>query len=54
MIKVFLAAAAIALLPGMAMAQGACSFRGALDDAYCDENRDLVADAPTDPARLPP
>ncbi len=29
-----------------------CSHRGALDDAYCDEDRDLVADLPRDPARL--
>ena len=28
----------------------ACSFRGALDDAFCDENRDMVADVP-EPAR---
>ena len=26
----------------------ACSNRGQLDDMYCDENRDLVADLPTD------
>lgn len=25
-----------------------CKYRGELDDAYCDENRDLVADPPTD------
>jgi phosphonate transport system substrate-binding protein len=35
-----------------AHAQGACGHRGALDDAYCDENRDMVADVPTDAARL--
>jgi phosphonate transport system substrate-binding protein len=29
-----------------------CSFRGALDDAYCDENRDLVADPPRDASRF--
>ena len=34
------------------LAQTACPHRGALDDAYCDANRDLVADTPTDPARL--
>ena len=44
MIRMLLATAAIALLPGLASAQTACSHRGALDDAYCDENRDLVAD----------
>ncbi|VFS53366.1 PhnD/SsuA/transferrin family substrate-binding protein [Budvicia aquatica] len=26
-----------------------CSYRGDLDDRYCDENRDMVADTPTDP-----
>ena len=52
MIRTLLATAAIALLPAMAAAQGTCSHRGALDDAYCDENRDLVADVPTDANRL--
>lgn len=33
-------------------AAGGCTHRGALDDAYCDEDRDLVADPPRDPARL--
>lgn len=28
-----------------------CSHRGALDDRYCDENHDMVADAPTDESR---
>ncbi|WP_237213384.1 phosphate/phosphite/phosphonate ABC transporter substrate-binding protein [Falsiroseomonas oryziterrae] len=47
------AAALLAAMPWSSVqAQGSCSFRGALDDAYCDENRDMVADAPTDPARL--
>lgn len=51
------ALAAALLLPAQAaLAQGAaaqtCSHRGALDDAYCDEDRDLVADVPRDPARL--
>ncbi len=47
---------ALAGLLGMAAPAAAqpaaCSHRGALDDAYCDEDRDLVADAPRDPARL--
>ena len=47
-----LAALTPGLLPANASAQAACSHRGALDDAYCDENRDLVADVPTDPSRL--
>lgn len=38
MIRMLLATAAIALLPGLASAQTACSHRGALDDAYCDES----------------
>ena len=35
-----------------ALGADACKFRGDLDERYCDENRDLVADAPTDPKRL--
>jgi len=42
-----LAAAAVAL-PGTSSAQP-CGNRGELDSLYCDDNRDLVADAPTDP-----
>lgn len=38
-----------ALLPAAA-AQDSCSNRGVLDAQYCDEDGDLVADAPTDPA----
>ncbi len=46
------AAALMATMPwSQANAQAACSFRGALDDAYCDENRDMVADVPTDASR---
>jgi len=32
----------------------ACKFRGDLDERYCDENRDLVADTPSDPKRQAP
>ncbi|MCA0424597.1 MAG: phosphate/phosphite/phosphonate ABC transporter substrate-binding protein [Proteobacteria bacterium] len=35
-----------------ALAQDACPNRGQLDMAYCDANNDLVADTPSDPARL--
>ena len=35
------------LLPSLAMASE-CATRGVLDDRYCDENQDLVADAPKD------
>lgn len=44
-----------ALLAGTALpvaAQDSCPSRGQLDTAYCDANNDLVADAPTDPAKL--
>ena len=34
-----------------ASAQDACKSRGQLDDRYCDENGDLVADVPKDPAK---
>lgn len=48
-------------LPGMllsglaaqaAQAQSDCTFRGTLDALYCDDNRDLVADPPKDPAHF--
>ena len=35
-----------------AAAQDTCKTRGQLDDRYCDENGDLVADLPKDPAKL--
>lgn len=35
-----------------ASAEEACKSRGTLDTLYCDENGDLVADAPKDPAKL--
>ena len=38
------------MLMGAEPAQ-ACSNRGMLDDMYCDENKDLVADLPTDQRR---
>ena len=37
---------ALALCAAVALAQDACSNRGDLDKAYCDENKDLVADPP--------
>ena len=39
-------------LGGAASAQDSCPHRGDLDAGYCDANRDLVADTPTDPKRL--
>jgi phosphonate transport system substrate-binding protein len=35
-----------------AMAQDNCPHRGDLDTQFCDANKDLVADTPTDPKRL--
>jgi phosphonate transport system substrate-binding protein len=43
-----LAAAGVALSPGVAAAQQ-CGNRGQLDSLYCDDDHDLVADAPADP-----
>jgi phosphonate transport system substrate-binding protein len=48
-----LTALAGSLLAGAAAAQSTeCKHRGQLDTLYCDENDDLVADAPTDPRKL--
>jgi len=47
-----LAATVMALAAAPALAQDACPNRGELDPIYCDANRDLLADTPTDPARL--
>ena len=44
--------AAGTLSSGLAGAQDACPNRGELDPMYCDANKDLVADAPTDPKKL--
>ena len=42
-----------ALFAGPALAQSdACKNRGDLDIQYCDENKDLVADAPKDPKKF--
>jgi phosphonate transport system substrate-binding protein len=38
--------------PGAALAQDSCKSRGDLDQIYCDENHDLVADAPRDAKKL--
>lgn len=40
------------LATGAAQAQDNCPNRGDLDTQYCDANKDLVADPPTDPSRL--
>ena len=46
------ALAAFALGASAAQAADACPNRGDLDQMYCDANKDLVADTPTDPAKL--
>lgn len=40
------------MLAGPATAQDACAHRGDLDTLYCDADKDLVADAPTDASKL--
>ena len=45
------AVAASLAISAPAPAADACKFRGELDERYCDENRDLVADVPTDPKK---
>jgi phosphonate transport system substrate-binding protein len=42
---------AATLLVPAALAQGACKNRGELDNLYCDDNGDLVADVPKDSKR---
>lgn len=40
---------AVSMVANLAYAAGDCKNRGTLDEMYCDENMDLVADAPKDP-----
>lgn len=42
----------VLLFAGPALAQDDCKHRGELDASYCDEDRDMVADAPKDAKRL--
>jgi len=46
-----LAALLAATLAAPAFAADACTNRGELDTMYCDANKDLVADVPTDPKK---
>ena len=48
---IFVGALATGFTAGTAFAQDACKNRGQLDDRYCDENGDLVADVPKDAAK---
>ena len=50
--RAVLATAGCLLAAPVAWAQESCGHRGDLDTPYCDENRDLVADAPKDAKRL--
>ncbi len=47
-----LAAISLALIVLPAWPADSCPHRGDLDAMYCDEDRDLMADAPKDPARF--
>jgi phosphonate transport system substrate-binding protein len=38
--------------PVEAQQAGACGFRGSLDEAFCDEDRNMTADPPADASRL--
>jgi phosphonate transport system substrate-binding protein len=49
LLAVALLAFATSILP--TLAQDACSNRGQLDTLYCDQDNDLVADTPKDPAK---
>lgn len=51
-LKRFLFAVIFAAASSMASAQSDCKHRGELDAMYCDENNDLVADAPKDAKRF--
>ena len=51
-VRTLFAAAGLALAAPVTWAQDACANRGDLDAIYCDENKDLVADAPKDARRL--
>jgi phosphonate transport system substrate-binding protein len=53
LLRALLGACTVALTVATAAAQTAdCPNRGDLDPIYCDANRDLLADTPTDPAKL--
>jgi phosphonate transport system substrate-binding protein len=42
----------VLLVAAGAFAADPCAHRGRLDALYCDDNRDLIADTPKDPAKL--
>ena len=49
--RILLATLLLAATLPAAWAQDSCKSRGGLDNQYCDSNKDLVADTPTDPAK---
>jgi len=50
--KKLVALSMLASASHLALAQDACPNHGDLDKLYCDANKDLLADTPTDPAKL--
>lgn len=50
--KIGVAFAAALLVTTAARADETCKFRGDLDTIYCDENQNLIADAPKDASKL--
>jgi len=50
--KKLVALSVLASASHLALAQDACPNHGDLDKLYCDANKDLLADTPTDPAKL--
>ena len=48
----FLTAALLIFTPLSAWSQDTCKHRGDLDTLYCDEDRNMTADAPTNPKKL--
>ena len=52
MIRKLFLLTALAGAAQLAMAQDSCPHHGDLDKLYCDANKDLLADTPTDPAKL--
>ncbi|NRA55601.1 MAG: phosphate/phosphite/phosphonate ABC transporter substrate-binding protein [Gammaproteobacteria bacterium] len=49
-LSILLLTISLLLTPSITQAQE-CNHRGVLDDKYCDHNKDLVADSPTDSAQ---
>jgi phosphonate transport system substrate-binding protein len=49
--KIVVVSALFSLIIGSAFAADNCSNRGTLDEMFCDENHDLVADTPKDPQK---